>query len=132
VNWFVDASVVVAITGQEEGWTALSDRLEECAGRLWSPISRWESVAGLRSRLRTDASTAHRLVSEFAAMNEFVMVAIGQVEADAALAAYERYGKGSAHPARLNMGDCFAYACAMTNGARLLYKGDDFSHTDLA
>jgi ribonuclease VapC len=42
-----------------------------------------------------------------------------------------RYGKGR-HPARLNMGDCFAYACAKTNDARLLYKGDDFSHTDLA
>jgi ribonuclease VapC len=33
---------------------------------------------------------------------------------------------------RLNMGDCFAYACVKTNGAQLLYKGDDFSHTDLA
>lgn len=48
-----------------------------------------------------------------------------------ATAAYDRYGKGR-HPARLNMGDCFAYACAKTHDARLLYKGDDFSKTDLA
>ena len=48
-----------------------------------------------------------------------------------AVSAHARYGKGH-HDARLNMGDCFAYACARTNNARLLYKGDDFSRTDLA
>jgi ribonuclease VapC len=41
------------------------------------------------------------------------------------------YGKGN-HDARLNMGDCFAYACAKANGAKLLYKGGDFALTDLA
>jgi len=48
-----------------------------------------------------------------------------------ALDAYARYGKGR-HRAALNMGDCFAYACAKANRAKLLYKGDDFVHTDLA
>ena len=48
-----------------------------------------------------------------------------------ALDAYQTYGKGR-HPAGLNMGDCFAYACAKVNDARLLYKGDDFARTDLA
>lgn len=41
------------------------------------------------------------------------------------------YGKGR-HPAALNMGDCFAYACAQAHRARLLYKGEDFARTDLA
>ena len=45
--------------------------------------------------------------------------------------AYARWGKG-VHPASLNYGDCFAYACAKANDARLLYKGNDFVHTDLA
>ena len=45
--------------------------------------------------------------------------------------AYARYGKGR-HVAALNMGDCFAYACAKAHGARLLYKGDDAARTDLA
>jgi len=62
----------------------------------------------------------------------FVLVPISDAEADVSLAAYERFGKASGHPARLNMGDCFAYACAKTNNAKLLYKGDDFKHTDLA
>lgn len=59
------------------------------------------------------------------------LVSIGAKEAIIATAAYDRYGKGR-HPARLNMSDCFAYACAKTHDARLLYKGDDFSKTDLA
>lgn len=50
--------------------------------------------------------------------------------ADAALAAYLRFGKGF-HPARLNLGDCFAYALAKQLGAPLLYKGDDFALTDI-
>lgn len=48
-----------------------------------------------------------------------------------ALAAFERFGKGSGHPAQLNLGDCFAYAIAKRHGIKLLYKGNDFSQTDL-
>lgn len=49
----------------------------------------------------------------------------------AAGAAYLRYGRGSRHPAGLNMGDCFAYALAKTRNLPLLFKGDDFIHTDI-
>jgi ribonuclease VapC len=49
----------------------------------------------------------------------------------AALQAFARYGRGR-HPAQLNMGDCFAYACARARNVQLLYKGDDFARTDLA
>ena len=59
------------------------------------------------------------------------LVAISERELAVALDAYQAYGKGR-HPAGLNMGDCFAYACAKANGAKLLYKGDDFARTDLA
>lgn len=44
---------------------------------------------------------------------------------------YVRYGRGSKHPAGLNMGDCFAYALAKTRNLPLLFKGDDFIHTDI-
>jgi ribonuclease VapC len=46
--------------------------------------------------------------------------------------AYQRFGKTSGHPARLNLGDCFAYALARELGEPLLFKGDDFSLTDIA
>jgi ribonuclease VapC len=45
--------------------------------------------------------------------------------------AYRDYGRGSGHPARLNFGDCFAYALARTSREPLLFKGDDFNHTDI-
>ena len=51
--------------------------------------------------------------------------------AHVALEAFARYGKGRGHPARLNLGDCFAYAQAKVGGASLLYKGEDFSKTDI-
>ena len=45
--------------------------------------------------------------------------------------AHQRFGRGSGHPARLNLGDCFAYALAKDTDEPLLYKGDDFVHTDV-
>lgn len=131
MSWFVDASVVVAIIGREEDWEVLAGRLDADAVRLWSPMSQWESVAGTRSRLRTTAALAREQVFAFGADWNFTLVPIGQAEAAMSLAAYERFGKGTGHRAQLNMGDCFAYACARTNGAKLLYKGNDFIHTDL-
>lgn len=56
---------------------------------------------------------------------------IGERELDLAAKAYAEFGKGR-HAAALNMGDCFAYACAKANRARLLFKGDDFAKTDIA
>jgi ribonuclease VapC len=46
--------------------------------------------------------------------------------------AYRDFGKGSGHPAQLNFGDCFAYALAKVTGERLLFKGSNFTHTDIA
>ena len=46
--------------------------------------------------------------------------------------AYRDFGRGSGHAARLNFGDCFAYALAMERGEELLYKGNDFIHAGLA
>lgn len=45
--------------------------------------------------------------------------------------AYRDFGRGSGHPARLNLGDCFAYALARTTGEPLLFKGEDFTHTGI-
>ncbi len=45
--------------------------------------------------------------------------------------AHQRFGRGSGHPARLNLGDCFAYALAKDTGEPLLYKGDNFVHTEV-
>jgi ribonuclease VapC len=57
-------------------------------------------------------------------------VAVDAEQVEAARLAFRRYGKGR-HPANLNYGDCFAYALATTSGEPLLFKGDDFSKTDV-
>ena len=53
-------------------------------------------------------------------------------QAQIAREAYRDFGKGSGHPANLNFGDCFAYALAKESGEPLLFKGEDFAHTDVA
>ncbi|MDR7221002.1 type II toxin-antitoxin system VapC family toxin [Aminobacter aminovorans] len=62
---------------------------------------------------------------------QFDVVAFDRDLADAAVAAHRRFGRGSGHPANLNFGDCFAYAVAKTRNVPLLFKGDDFIHTDI-
>ncbi len=57
-------------------------------------------------------------------------ISISPAEHEVALDALDRFGKGR-HPARLNMGDCFAYACAKTRALPLLFKGNDFPLTDI-
>jgi ribonuclease VapC len=57
--------------------------------------------------------------------------AVTPEHAQIARAAYRDFGKGSGHPAGLNYGDCFAYALAKATGERLLFKGNDFSWTDV-
>jgi ribonuclease VapC len=57
---------------------------------------------------------------------------VTEAQAWIAREAYRDFGKGSGHPARLNFGDCFAYALARATGETLLFEGNDFGHTDIA
>lgn len=62
---------------------------------------------------------------------ELTVVPFDLAQLEVARLAYSRYGRGSRHRADLNMGDCFAYALAKTRNLPLLFKGDDFIHTDI-
>ena len=130
---FVDASALVAIiAGEPERLTLLDVMIANDAEPIWSAMSCWETVSALRSSGKLPVGTARMRVEELASELGLALVPIGDPELKLALDAYQTYGKGSGHRAQLNMGDCFAYACTKTNGARLLYKGNDFAHTDLA
>lgn len=128
---FVDASALVAMIAGEEDADALADALEADRGRLCSAVSVWETIAALCRSHRCSVPEAREQVRRFLDAGGFRFVPIGEAEAAIAADADARYGKGR-HPAALNMGDCFAYACAAAQGAKLLYKGDDFRRTDLA
>lgn len=62
---------------------------------------------------------------------QLTVLPFDMVQLEAAKLAYSRYGRGSGHKAGLNMGDCFSYALAKTRNLPLLFKGDDFIHTDI-
>jgi ribonuclease VapC len=128
---FVDASALIAmIAGEAEG-EKLAATIRTDGDPLWSAMSCWEAVVALRKARDISFEEARGEVEAVAAALPLQLVEIGEEERRGALDAHRIYGKGR-HPARLNMGDCFAYACAKTAGATLLYKGDDFRHTDLA
>ncbi len=125
---FVDASVLVAILAGEAEADTLADRIEAEQVRLCSAVSVWELVTALCRSHSLAIPTARTAVRRFLTAGEFEFATIGEQEFEIAADGYARYGKGR-HPASLNMGDCFAYACAKSRGAKLLFKGLDFSLT---
>src|SRR5450631_1324974 len=127
---FVDASVAVAIAGLEPDWTELAHRLGKAKRVIVSPVAIYEAVSGL-ARLRNDTvSGADLEIAKFLENTRAEVVPIDARIGSLAIAAFARYGKGR-HKAKLNMGDCFAYACAKAYKVPLLYKGSDFAHTDI-
>ena len=128
---FVDASALVAIVAREPDALALADCLQGDPDRLCSAVAAWETAAGLCRSHAVPVDAARARVRVFLDALGIRLVAIGEREFDLAADAYARFGEGR-HPAALNMGDCFAYACARAHGARLLFKGDDFRRTDIA
>jgi ribonuclease VapC len=80
--------------------------------------------------LDLSVSVAAEAVEGYLALVEIVVVALPPETARIALDAYDRFGKGR-HPANLNFGDCFAYACARHLGQPLMFKGGDFPLTDI-
>ncbi|WP_026871192.1 type II toxin-antitoxin system VapC family toxin [Inquilinus limosus] len=128
---FVDASAIVAILTREDGADALADRLEAARQPITSAIAVFEAVLGICRKRHASIDEAENDVREFLATAKVQVVGIDAREASAALKAFDRYGKGRGHPAQLNMGDCFAYACAVSHNAPLLCKGDDFARTDV-
>jgi uncharacterized protein with PIN domain len=94
---------------------------------------RYNSIAPLGERLKTLRLPFGEDVSrdDFLSAMRVEIIPITPDIGRGAIRAFERFGRGQ-HPARLNMGDCFAYACARSLDVPLLFKGDDFSQTDIA
>ncbi len=128
---FVDASAIVAVLTGEPDADALADTLDAARAPITSAVAVFEATLGLCRKRHASVAEAQADVAEFLAAAGVRIVSITAREAEAALDAFSRYGKGRGHPAQLNMGDCFAYAVAKTYRTALLFKGDDFSKTDV-
>ncbi|CAO4148714.1 type II toxin-antitoxin system VapC family toxin [Methylorubrum aminovorans] len=128
---FVDASALIAIVTEEPEGRALAGRLERTGAAITSPIAVYEATLGIARKKQGGLKAARADIEMLLDLARIRLVPITTDDAGRALDAFARYGKGTGHPAQLNMGDCFAYAVARNHGVPLLYKGEDFALTDL-
>ncbi|MBI1867058.1 MAG: type II toxin-antitoxin system VapC family toxin [Methylocystis sp.] len=127
---YIDASALVAmILGEPEAmrFVAAATAADE---RVTSPIAAFEAVAGVARSRSCSFADARALVRDLLHEAEIGIVPITERHGEIAIDALERFGKGR-HKAALNMGDCFGYAVAKAGGFPILFKGNDFSQTDL-
>ncbi len=125
----VDTSALVAILRAEPEAAACAAAIEAAAERRISAANFLEAaivIDGARDPI------ASRLFDDLVREASLVIEPVTEAQARIARDAYRDFGKGSGHPAQLNFGDCFAYALARAAGEPLLFKGTDFSHTDIA
>jgi ribonuclease VapC len=129
---FVDASALLAILLYEADAERMVRAIEAAPATYTSPVAIFETVAGLMREAKLPRVVAEERVRASLGATRIEVLPITEEIGHLAIDAFDRYGKGRGHPARLNMGDCFAYACAKAHGLPLLYKGSDFNRTDLS
>jgi len=124
----VDTSALMAILRDEPDAMAYARAIANSAIRRISAATFVETAAVI------DASRdpiASRRFDDLLREARFEIEPVTEVQARIAREAYRDFGKGSGHQARLNFGDCFAYALAKALNEPLLFKGDDFTRTDI-
>jgi ribonuclease VapC len=126
----VDTSAIIAILAAEPDAATLAGKIQAERDRICGAHVILEAAMRLATISGLMPTAADGEVTRALHEANIVVVPIDEEIAHAAVAAFERYGKGHSK-ARLNFGDCLSYACARTHGARLLYKGNDFARTDI-
>lgn len=124
----VDSSALVAVLRDESDAPAYAEVLGSAEPLLMSAVS-WTEAAVVVDGARDPA--ASRRFDRLVDLAGFTVVPVNPAQASLARQAYRDFGRGSGSRARLNFGDCFAYALASETGEPLLFKGEDFIHTDL-
>jgi ribonuclease VapC len=123
----LDSSAVVAVVFQEPGHEDLVDRIAAADEVAIGAPTLAEAAIVVSARLGTDARP---LLSRLLAEGAFETIPFGEAHFGVAVGAWLRFGRGR-HPARLNFGDCLAYATAVVADRPLLCVGEDFRRTDL-
>ncbi len=124
----IDTSALVAMLTDEPDAELLEARVAGDPVRTMSTASYLEAAIVIESRFGESGGRELDLWLHRASVD---LVAVNADQAEVARAAYRQYGK-SRHRAGLNYGDCFSYALAKVSGQPLLFKGDNFVHTDIA
>ncbi len=123
----VDSSALVAIAKNEAEGKAFAQVIGVAEAVVGAPTL-LETRIVLQS-LMSDG--ADRFIADIASNPAVTVVAFTADHYRLAAEAFQRYGRGRGHPAKLNFGDCMSYAVAKLHNAPLLFKGDDFVHTDI-
>jgi ribonuclease VapC len=126
----IDTSAVIAVLKEESDAPRFLRVLT-----LSAEPKRMSAANYLEAAIVVDANRnplLSRRLDELIVQTEIRAEPVTLEQANIARAAYRDFGRGSGHPARLNFGDCFAYALAKSMREPLLFKGDDFSQTDVA
>jgi ribonuclease VapC len=124
----LDSSALVAIAVYEPDAGPLADAVANNRCLIGTPTL-FELHMVLRDRA---GDIGLRFIEELLKRRNVEKVDFAEAHFRLSAFAFNRYGRGQGHPARLNFGDCMAYAIAKAHGVPLLYKGDDFAHTDIA
>jgi ribonuclease VapC len=124
----VDSSAVVAILRDEAERDEFSEAIIKAENRRMSAVNYVEAAAVIDA---SRSPISSRRFDDFFREAKITIEPVTALQARIAREAYRDFGKGSGHPAGLNLGDCFAYALAKMAGEPLLYKGGDFGKTDL-
>ncbi len=124
----IDTSALLAILFGEPQRQSFNEKIAKDEVRLMSAASYLEAAIIIEDRFGYEGARDLRLFMVEAAIE---VMPVTMEQAEMARQAYRSYRRGN-HPARLNFGDCFAYALAKSSGEPLLFKGDDFSRTDIA
>ncbi len=123
----VDTSALLAILLREDDAKQFEHLIAHAAEPLLSAVAVVEFGMIALSRRGFTAEEVEGRLRDWG----LVILPVTAASARLALAAFDRYGRGR-HPAKLNFGDCFAYALAKERGLPLLFKGNDFALTDIA
>ncbi len=125
----VDSSALIAILEYESDAATYARIIHQADHLLISAVNVLET--GMVLRARHGDTAVERMWRFLKNENDFEIVPFDEEQLRAAVAAFDRFGKGIHSRARLNLADCAAYALAATMNAPLLFKGDDFAATDL-
>ena len=128
----IDASAFVAMLTDEPEGPVLSERLSTARKPLTTPVALFEAAVGIARKRSITVAGARAALDELVELVGITEVSITPEIGERAIEAFARYGKGTGHPAQLNLGDCFAYGAARVHRTPLLFKGDDFPQTDIS
>lgn len=126
----VDTSALIAVMREEPEADIFLEKMESAAGTLKMSAGNWLETGILAES--EQGGTASLLLDNIAERLNLQIIAVTFEQAQIARKAYRAFGRGRGHKAKLNYGDCFAYALAVQSGEPLLFKGNDFSVTDIA